>query len=132
MVAGSTVIPDRYAYHQLVWEIVREIPPGKVSTYGRIAGLLAPIHGMSEQAYSARGARMVGGAMATCPSNVPWHRVINAQGKVSLRKGGGGVEQRTRLEDEGVEFDEKDRVDLKRYLWQGPPDKWLIEHGLKD
>lgn len=132
MVAGSTVIPDRYAYHQLVWEIVREIPPGKVSTYGRIAGLLAPIHGMSEQAYSARGARMVGGAMAACPSNVPWHRVINAQGKVSLRKGGGGVEQRTRLEDEGVEFDEKDRVDLKRYLWQGPPDKWLIEHGLKD
>ena len=132
MVAGSTMIPDRLAYHQLVWEIVREIPPGKVSTYGRIAGLLPPIHGMSEQAYSARGARMVGGAMAACPSNVPWHRVINAQGKVSLRKSDGGVEQRTRLEDEGVEFDGKDRVDLKRYLWQGPPDKWLIEHGLKD
>ena len=132
MVAGIIMIPDRVAYHQLVWEIVREIPPGKVSTYGRIAGFLPPIHGMSEQAYSARGARIVGGAMAACPSNVPWHRVINAQGKVSLRKGGGGVEQRTRLEDEGVEFDEKDRVDLKRYLWQGPPDKWLIEHGLKD
>lgn len=126
------MIPDRMVYHQLVWEIVRLIPPGKVSTYGRIAGLLPPIHGMSEQAYSARGARMVGGAMAACPSNVPWHRVINAQGKVSLRAGGGGVEQRTRLEDEGIEFDEKDRVDLKRYLWQGPHEKWLIEHGLKD
>jgi methylated-DNA-protein-cysteine methyltransferase-like protein len=86
---------------------------------------------MGEQAYSIRSARLVGGAMAACPSNVPWQRVINSQGKVSLRKGGGGAEQRTRLEDEGIEFDEKDRVDLKRYLWPGPTDKWLIENGLK-
>ena len=132
MVAGSTVIPDRYAYHQLVWEIVREIPPGKVSTYGRIAGLLAPIHGMSEQAYSARGARMVGGAMAACPGDVPWQRVINSQGKVSLRQGGGGEVQRELLMAEGVDFDDNDRLDLKVYLWEGPSQEWLLENGLLD
>ena len=131
MTAGNISIPDRMAYQQLVWEIVRLIPPGKVTTYGRIAGIMPPIQGMSEQAYTARGARMVGGAMAACPSNVPWHRVINSQGKVSLREGGGGTEQRTRLENEGVVFDEKDRVDFKKYLWQGPSDEWLLEHGLK-
>jgi methylated-DNA-protein-cysteine methyltransferase-like protein len=131
MASSYTSIPDRMAYHQIVWQIVRQIPPGQVSTYGRIAGLIPPIHGISEQAYSIRSARLVGGAMAACPSNVPWQRVINSQGKVSLRKGGGGAEQRTRLEDEGIEFDEKDRVDLKRYLWPGPTDKWLIENGLK-
>jgi methylated-DNA-protein-cysteine methyltransferase-like protein len=131
MTFSYTSIPDRMAYHQIVWDIVRQIPPGQVSTYGRIAGLIPPIHGMGEQAYSIRSARLVGGAMAACPSNVPWQRVINSQGKVSLRKGGGGAEQRTRLEDEGIEFDEKDRVDLKRYLWPGPTDKWLIENGLK-
>ena len=131
MTSSYTSIPDRMAYHQIVWDIVRQIPPGQVSTYGRIAGLIPPIHGMGEQAYSIRSARLVGGAMAACPSNVPWQRVINSQGKVSLRKGGGGAEQRTRLEDEGIEFDEKERVDLKRYLWPGPTDKWLIENGLK-
>jgi methylated-DNA-protein-cysteine methyltransferase-like protein len=132
MAPENLSIPDRMTFQQLVWEIVRLIPPGEVTTYGRIAGIIPPIQGMSEQAYSARGARMVGGAMAACPSNVPWHRVINSQGKVSLRKGGGGAEQRTRLELEGVVFDEKDRVDFNKYLWQGPSDEWLVEHGLKE
>lgn len=120
MVAQYTSPPDRMAYYELVWEIVRQIPPGNVTTYGRIAALVPPPAGMSERAYAARGARMVGGAMAECPANVPWQRVINSQGKVSLRKGSGGEEQRALLESEGVVFDEKDRVDLSRYLWAGP------------
>jgi methylated-DNA-protein-cysteine methyltransferase-like protein len=108
------------AYFEKVWEIVRQIPPGRVSTYGRIAAYIPPPGGMSEQAYQVRGPRMVGGAMAACPDNVPWQRVINAQGKVSLRQGGGGEGQRALLEAEGVKFDDKDRVDLKIYLWEGP------------
>ncbi|OGO66664.1 MAG: hypothetical protein A2030_08760 [Chloroflexi bacterium RBG_19FT_COMBO_50_10] len=59
--------------------------------------------------------------MAACPQDVPWQRVINSQGKVSLRPGGGGSNQRELLEAEGVIFDERDRVDLKIYAWDGPP-----------
>lgn len=108
------------AYFELVWQVVRQVPPGCVTTYGRIASYLPSPPGMSERAYAARGARMVGGAMAACPADVPWQRVINAQGKISLRRGDGGEEQRKLLEAEGVEFDEQDRVDLSRYLWEAP------------
>lgn len=120
MSARYTSPPERMAYFEKVWEIVRQIPPGRVSTYGRIAAYIPAPEGMSEQAYQVRGPRMVGGAMAACPENVPWQRVINAQGKVSLRQGGGGEGQRALLEAEGVEFDDKDRVDLRVYLWEGP------------
>lgn len=113
--------PDRLAYFELVWELVRKIPPGKVSTYGRIAAIILPPKGMSIPAYEVRGARMVGGAMAACPADVPWQRVINSQGKISLRQGGGGELQRELLENEGIVFNEKDRIDLKVYLWNGPP-----------
>jgi methylated-DNA-protein-cysteine methyltransferase-like protein len=58
------------------------------------------------------------------PARLMWQRVINAQGKVSLRSGGGGEGQRALLESEGVEFDEKERVDLKVFLWEGPPEEW--------
>jgi methylated-DNA-protein-cysteine methyltransferase-like protein len=74
---------------------------------------------MDAKSYQAFGARWVGGAMAACPQDVPWQRVINSQGKVSLRLGGGGSQQRHLLESEGVEFDERDRVDLKKYAWSG-------------
>ncbi|MBU2611265.1 MAG: MGMT family protein, partial [Chloroflexi bacterium] len=57
-----------------------------------------------------------------CPDDVPWWRVINAQGKISLKRG--AEEQRARLEAEGVEFDERGRVDTKKYKWQAP-DKLL-------
>ncbi len=116
---------NRTAYFELVWDLVREIPGGKVSTYGRIAAYLPPPAGMSERAYEVRGARMVGGAMAACPADVPWQRVINSQGKVSERKGGGGEEQRMLLEAEGVNFDERERVDLSVYAWEGPSPAWF-------
>jgi len=108
------------AYFELVWQLVHQIPPGRVSTYGRIAEYIPPPKGMSIRAYTVRGPRMVGGAMAACPADVPWQRVINSQGKVSLRQGAGGETQRLLLEDEGIEFDDKDRVDLRDYLWAGP------------
>jgi methylated-DNA-protein-cysteine methyltransferase-like protein len=75
---------------------------------------------MNPPDYEAWGARWVGGAMAACPDNVPWQRVVNAQGKISLRKGGGFLRQRELLEEEGVKFDQKDRIDLDRYGWSGP------------
>ena len=112
--------PKREEFNHKVWALVRQIPAGKVSTYGQIAALLATPAGMDPKSYLAFGARWVGGAMANCPQDVPWQRVINSQGKVSLRPGGGGKHQRQLLEDEGVIFDDHDRVDLKIYAWAGP------------
>jgi methylated-DNA-protein-cysteine methyltransferase-like protein len=78
--------------------------------------------------YEAFGPRWVGGAMAACPPDVPWQRVINAQGKISLRRG--AEQQRELLEAEGVTFDARERIDLKFYGWSGPDEAWLKAHGL--
>jgi methylated-DNA-protein-cysteine methyltransferase related protein len=112
--------PDPAAFNATVWEIVRQVPAGKVATYGQIATLVPPPKGISLQDYRAFGPRWVGGAMAACPAGVPWQRVINSQGKISLRKGGGPDVQKELLEAEGVEFDDYQRVDLKRFGWHGP------------
>lgn len=122
--------PDRDRFNATTWDIVRQIPAGKVFTYGQIAALMPPPPGMTQKDYLAWGARWVGGAMAACPEDVPWQRVVNAQGKISLRPGGGGEIQRGLLEAEGMEFDERERIDLKRFGWQGPDDDWLVAHGL--
>jgi methylated-DNA-protein-cysteine methyltransferase-like protein len=66
--------------------------------------------------------------MAQAPDGVPWQRVINSQGKVSERPGFGVIVQRKLLEEEGVVFDERDRVDLKRFGWTPDP-AWLCENG---
>jgi methylated-DNA-protein-cysteine methyltransferase related protein len=108
------------AFKEQVWDMVRKIPPGRVTTYGRIAGLIPVPDGIAPPDYEAFGARWVGGAMANCPSDVPWQRVINAQGKISLAKGKGYEQQRELLESEGVVFNERERVDLSRFGWEGP------------
>lgn len=122
--------PNRNEFNALVWELVRQIPVGKVSTYGQIADMIPPPAGMSVPDYRAWAARWVGGAMAACPADVPWQRVINSQGKISLRKGGGYMKQRELLEAEGILFDQKERVDLDLYAWSGPSKEWLQLHGL--
>lgn len=122
--------PDQAEFRRKVWEVVRQIPVGKVSTYGQIAALIPLPRGMESQDYAAWGARWVGGAMAACPEGIPWQRVINSQGKISLRPGGGAEHQRQLLLDEGVEFDDRDRVDLAEFGWAGPPEVWLQAHGL--
>ena len=91
-------------------------PRGKVATYGQIAMILPAPAGVDPDAYRAFGPRWVGGAMAGCPDDVPWQRVINSQGKISQRPG--AEKQRRMLEDEDVVF-VKDRVDFKKYGWVG-------------
>src|SRR3990172_2404353 len=130
MPAKFTSPPDRDQFNALVWDIVRQVPPGRVATYGQIAALIPPPGGMTPRDYEAWGARWVGGAMAACPDDVPWQRVINSQGKISLRKGGGHLRQRELLEVEGVIFDEKERVDLHRFGWAGLSEDWLESRGL--
>lgn len=122
--------PDPVGFHAQVWEIARQIPPGKVSTYGQIAAMIPTPEGVDEQHYRARAARWVGGAMAACPADVPWQRVINSQGKVSERKGGGHLRQMELLRAENITFDERGRVDFSVYGWEGPEPDWLAGRGL--
>lgn len=110
--------PQRDAFYQAVWRIARMIPPGKVSTYGQIASFIPTPAGISQEDYEAYRARWVGNAMAACPQDVPWQRVINAQGKISTRQS--ASLQRRLLEQEGILFDTKDRVNLKQFGWSGP------------
>jgi len=95
-------------YRARVFDIVRQIPAGRVMTYGQIAELLG-------EGYTAR---TVGFVMHTAEDGDPWHRVINAQGACST----GRVvlppdKQQRMLEAEGVEFDARGRCDLGRYRW---------------
>lgn len=92
-----------------VFDIVRQIPPGCVATYGLVARLMCrPCH-----------ARMVGRAMAAAPEDVPCHRVVNAGGRTAP----GWREQRSLLEAEGVRFRPNGCVDLGRNLWRiGEPE----------
>lgn len=109
--------------YERIYTLVRQIPPGKVATYGQIAAFL----GLPTP-------RMVGYALAVVPagSDVPWQRVINAQGKISLRAdSGSNFLQRQLLEEEGVQFDANSRVNFRRYRWTGPSVDWLIEHGFE-
>ena len=95
-----------------IYAVVARVPHGRVVTYGQVAAL----------AGLPRQARLVGYAMHGLPdgSKLPWHRVINAQGKVSVRSFAGPSEglQRHMLEDEGVTFDAKERVSLKKFRWK--------------
>jgi methylated-DNA-protein-cysteine methyltransferase-like protein len=94
-----------------IYAVVRRIPRGRVATYGQVARL-AGLPGQARQA---------GYALHALPDDlgVPWHRVINAQGRVSPR---GEPEwedvQRQMLEREGVHFDVSGRTDLDRYQWK--------------
>ena len=107
--------------YERIYAVVKEIPAGKVATYGQIAGIVGGCT-----------ARMVGYAMAALnfDTDVPWQRVINAQGKVSPRSSGiGSALQRQLLEAEGIEFDHQHRVDFSRVRWSGPDWDWLQHHG---
>jgi len=120
--------PVRREFAERVWKIVRQIPAGKVASYGQVAAMVPAPADVDAQEYQAFRARWVGSAMAACPGDVPWQRVVNSQGKISERRG--AQQQRFLLEAEGVEFDSRERIDLKRFGWDGPPLDWLTENGL--
>jgi len=119
---------DPIIFNHQVWDLVRQVPPGRVATYGQIARLLPPPEGMDPKAYQAFGPRWVGGAMAACPEDVPWQRVINSKGEISLRPG--AEEQRRLLEEEGIQFNERGRIDLKIFGWQNSPEEPKQPHLL--
>jgi methylated-DNA-protein-cysteine methyltransferase-like protein len=99
-------------FFEQVYRLVRQVPPGKVTSYGAIARMLGHPH----------AARTVGWALHSLPegSDVPWHRVINSQGRISIAGHEGGADlQRVLLEAEGVAFDERETVEWERFGWAG-------------
>lgn len=106
----------RTPFTEQVINVIHFIPKGKVFTYGAVADL----------AGNHRASRQVARILHTLGSkeNLPWHRVINIKGEISLKKGEGYEIQKDLLQNEGVIFDEKGRVDLKTFLWK-PSEEWL-------
>ena len=105
------IVPGRSDPYQRIYTIVRRIPRGRIATYGQIA----------ELAGLGGHARQVGYALhaLTAADRIPWHRVLNAQGRVSPRaEPGGDRVQRALLEREGVRFDAAGRTDLARFGWR--------------
>jgi methylated-DNA-protein-cysteine methyltransferase-like protein len=98
-------------FFEKVYRLVQRVPPGKVTSYGAVARMLEHPH----------AARTVGWAMHSIPQgmDVPWWRVINSKGYVSLSGQEGASLQRELLEAEGVEFDERGFVDWERFGWEG-------------
>ena len=104
-----TAKDGRSGLYDRIYAAVRRVPRGRVTTYGRVAALAG-----------CPSPRVIGYAMAAVPpdSDVPWQRVVNARGEISARRGGFGAEaQRALLEEEGVPFDARDRIDLVRFGW---------------
>lgn len=112
------VNPGPNKLHSLIYEVVEQIPRGKVATYGQVAMLA----GLPNQA------RLAGYAMFNLPAElagrVPWQRVINSQGRISYSEArqGNDFKQRELLEQEGVVFDARGKVNLKVYGWR--PEHW--------
>lgn len=110
---------DPSAYER-IWEVISQIPCGKVANYGQIARI----------AGLGRRARLVGYALHSAPDELelPWHRVINAQGKISFPKGSARYQrQRGLLEAEGLVFT-GDRISFNAYRWIPDTDDWPEEY----
>ena len=96
-------------FHQRVVTIIKKIPKGKVAIYGQIAAL----------AGNPRAARQVVRILhsSSRKEQLPWHRVINRQGRISLKLGSGYEIQKALLKEEGVAFGISDNIDFERYFW---------------
>lgn len=122
---GDTVkdSQDHKPYGQFrlkVYEAVSTIPEGRVMTYGGIAAIISKPPGIDSLAFKRIRARWVGYALKSCPEELPWWRVVNSEGKVSLRAGHGPHIQHELLKEEGVVLDEDGQMKLDRYLWTSP------------
>jgi len=108
---------EQHVFFQAVWAYVRQVPIGRVVSYGQIAQALPPPDDVGPEEYRREGARLVGNAMAACPEGVPWHRVVNAQGGISSRAG--AKQQRQLLESEGLVLVDG-RLDMRSAQWFEP------------
>ncbi len=97
------------SFSHRVKEIIKRVPRGKVATYGQVATL----------AGNHRAARQVAWILhsSSQSDDLPWHRIVNRSGRISLKQNRGYEIQKSLLKIEGIEFDENDSIDFRRYLW---------------
>ncbi len=97
--------------------LIKAIPRGKVATYGQIAFLTGLYPSV----------RRVVWILHSCSKKegLPWHRVVNRRGAISLKRGAGYEKQKEMLKREGIVFDERNRIDLERFLWE-PDDENIM------
>lgn len=100
---------EKTAFTARVIALIKQIPPGRVATYGLIAA----------RAGNHRSARQVARILHSCSDTegLPWHRVVNQQGKIALGPFSGYEVQRALLEQEGIQFSLQGRIDLEKHLW---------------
>lgn len=127
-------LSDPMPYYRIVWDIVRQVPHGVVTTFGQIASMIPPPPDIEPKDYQKLAPRWVGDAMNAVSrideKTVPWHRVINSKGGISLPEDSiSAALQRARLREENL-LDARELVDLDQYSWDGPSDDWLKEKGL--
>jgi len=114
-------LPNQQAFYAEVWTIVSMIPRGKVASYGQIAKMLPPPAGVDEATFAEFGALWVSNAVAASPNEVPWQRVVNSKGEITERDPVQAKRQKLMLYDEGVPFNPRGRIDMKKYGWNGKP-----------
>ena len=107
---GASAMQNLQKFTRNVVVVIQAIPEGKVTSYGRVAAL----------AGNSRGARQVSRFLHSLSEkyDLPWHRVVNASGRISLPRGRGYEQQRALLEDEGVVFSISRTIDLTVFLWE--------------
>ncbi|MGH7492750.1 MAG: MGMT family protein [bacterium] len=105
------------SFHQKTKALIKRIPRGKVATYGQIAAL----------AGQPRAARQVAWVLhiASEKDRLPWHRVINSQGTISLPRMAGYEVQRALLKKEGIKFNRNEGIDLARFQWRPRGEKMV-------
>lgn len=102
---------DELNNQEKIWQVVASIPAGCVASYGQVAAM----------AGLARAARLVGRTLKNLPkdTNLPWYRVVNGQGEISLPKASPVYYiQKQQLEAEGVAFNPNGKINLKKFGWQ--------------
>lgn len=102
---------DSQSLSERIKAVIKKIPAGKIATYGQIAAM----------AGNPQAARQVVRILhsSSKKEKLPWHRIINSKGTISLEPGFGYEEQKSKLIKEGIEFDKNDRIDFTLFLWTG-------------
>lgn len=107
---SAGIKPSETPFTREVKAVIRSIPRGRVATYGQVAALAG-------RERAARGVSWILHSSSEA-AGLPWHRVIGGQGRISLPRGRGFEEQKTKLIAEGVTVGRGGRIDLERYQWQ--------------
>lgn len=107
-------------FYLQVYRVVQRIPPGRVTSYGRIALMLSRPNAARAVGYALSALSAPDSGEPYTSASVPWQRVVNNKGRISIHsRDHAAAEQARLLQAEGVAVDEHGRIDLTMYLWQG-------------